>query len=469
LAAKRRRSAPLLNLIELAIQAYSACSNCCSRHKSSMSQFLTAATGTACLFSLSLLASPEATPQSTGLEPQRAALIQVGQTLSRVVVKAKKVNEQLGYGFQEGGCVFGVKLRPGTSARESFSLQAGQSYVFIGGGDKTARNVDIVLRDAKGRVVSQDTEADAAPFILFKPKSTGRYTMSLVLKSGWKGPAFCAVTVLRKGGASIPLGRIIEAAIRMDFASLDAFREAGGGRINEAQGTWALYGGVLRPGQSFSNPPKRFKATRRGVVAVGDSRVRDLDLTLLDGAGKVIVRNTTNGASPKIDRQIGAGMGAVRVSNRSSAGPALVMAVLLDFPEPPKVVVPTPASTPVPTPTAFPVAQAEQDSPFEGDWKGDWSDEKKGRAGSFKMRVKSDGSVNGHLSVPALKAAGKFKGTFTPDGAFRLNYTQSKRESLVEGTLKFADDEHDKIQGQASFSTGNTVFGTAEFTLEKQD
>ena len=426
----------------------------------------------ALISTLVLLGLRPALSQTGELSTQRAALNQVGQAVSRVVVKARGVNQKLSYGFSEGGCLFGVKLRPGGAASENFSLRAGESYVFIGGGDQTARNVDLTLRDASGRVVSQDIEADAAPFVLFQPKISGRYTLSLSLKAGWRGPAFCAFTVLRKGGLKLPLEHLVEAAIRLDYASFDTFRSAGGGRFNEASGTWALYGAVLRQGQALSSAPKRFVAGKRGVVAVGDRGVRDLDLTLLDGRGKVLAQDTQHGGAPTIARKVGAGTLSVRVSNRSSVGPALVMAALLDLPSR-KISVPSPAPTPslAPTPAPSPLSPFEspQTSPFVGDWTGDFADAFQARTGSFKMRVKPDGSLSGHLSLPSLKVAVRFKGVVTPSGALRLNYTQARQDSVVEGTLTFTNDARQEAHGRAAFSTQGAIFGVAEFALTKRD
>lgn len=408
--------------------------------------------------------------QSNGLEPQRVALLRAGQALSRIVVKAQKVNGRLGYGFYEGACLFGVKLRPGALARENFVLKAGQSYVFIGGGDKTARNVDLTLRDASGRIVSQDAEADAAPFLLFQPKRSGRYSLALALRAGWSGPAFCAVTLLHKGGIAVPLERIVEAAIRMDYASFDALRAAQGGRFNEAPGTWGLYGAVVGPGQNLTLPAKRYGAIKRGLVAVGDRRVTDLDLALLDGRGKVIAQDVRHGASPHLARKTDAGSYAARVSNRSSSGPSLVMAALFDLPAPatsPVAIIAAKKAVSAAAPAAPDPQQSPQVSPFAGQWKGDWAGEQQAHEGQFKMRVQSDGTVNGHFSCPALKVAARFQGSIAADGTLRLSYTQSKQPVVAQGTLKFADETRRQIAGRVSFSAPDALLGQAECEMTR--
>ncbi|RYG73785.1 hypothetical protein EON80_02985 [bacterium] len=407
--------------------------------------------------------------QTVNLTTQRAALTQVGHALSRVVVKAKKVNEKLGYGFYEGGCVFGTKLRPGTSASEPFSLQAGQTYVFIGGGDKTARNVDIVLRDAGGRVVSQDIEADAAPFVYFQPKKSGRYTVSLAFKSGWKGPAFCAMTVLRKGGTALPIERIVEAAIRMDYATYDTFQGAGGGQITQAPGSWGLYGAVVRQGHAFTRPAKRFSAANRGVVGVGDRSVRTLNLALLDGSGKTVAWSPVPGATPKITQKIAAGAYAVRLTNGASNGPALVMAVLLDLPARTQPTSASGVAIEVPTPTPTPVTIVSNDSPYEGNWTGTLTDDTKGVDGDFRMKVALDGTLSGHITYRTLRVAAKFKGTIAADGKVRFTFTQKKQETVVEGTLEFSDNGHHRSEGRINFSANEAVTGTAQLFLSREE
>jgi len=417
------------------------------------------------IFALGLAWSQSAMAQTNSLESQKQALARVDQALTRAVTKAKKVTGKLGYGFYEEGCIFGVMLRPGSNATESFSLKAGQSYVFIGSGDNTARNVDIILRDSRGKIVSKDIEADAAPFVLFQPKATGRYTMSLQLKSGWRGSAFVAATVLRKGGYDIPVDRIRQAAYNFGMASARSFVNVRGGRFNQDPNTWGLYGAVIRQGSTISSDPKRYKATNRGIIAVGDSSVRDIDLGLLDGRRKVIVSNTNGGSAPSIVHKTSQGSYSVAIKNNGSSGPALVMAILLDLP--PNYKLPTAGNT-----TTRPQVPSYDntytvDSAFAGTWNGDWNDDQNNQQGTFEMRIQRNGSLTGSIYNATLGVSTPMRGIINSNGALAFNYSYAGTNYVASGSMRLNRGDKNEAEGRVSFSTGGRTFGVADFYLSR--
>lgn len=411
---------------------------------------------------------------------QRRAMDSVGQALDRTITKAKKVTgnaafkKQFGtYGFFEAGCVFGVRLRPGKSASESFQLNAGQSYVLIGGGDNAARDVDVYLTDSKNRVVGKDTEADASPFVLFKPKSTGRYRMWLRLKASQGGTSsFCSMVVLRKGGYNLPLERITQAVAKAAVASALLFKSVNGGRFNQDGDTWALYGAVLKPRQSVASDAKTYRSLNRGFVGVGDNSVKDLDLFLLaGGTNKRVASDTKSEGAAMLLYPTSRKSYSIALQNNYSTGPALVMAVLVDLPAslrlPPNGLsasdINARSGQSANTGSAAP---SKGVSPFAGRWSGDWQDDANMQEGQFEMNVASNGSLTGRVYNATVNVASAVRGTLSADGTLRFSYSYAGVNYFAQGKLGF--DEVDDLTGRVTFSANGQPFGAALFVLSSE-
>ncbi len=413
------------------------------------------------------LGAPSRAQSAPNLSAQQLALNRAGEALDHVVLTAKKVNGKLGYGFYESGCVFGVMLRPGSSASETFGLTAGQSYVFIGGGDKSASNVDVILRDSSGKVVVQDTEKDASPFVLFKPKRTGRYRMSLRLTSAKSGTAFCAMTVLRKGGYDVPIDRISQAVAKAAVASAYVFRGVSGGRFNQDSDTWALYGAVLKPKQSISSDPKRYRAANRVFVGVGDNSIKDLDLLVLNSKQQTLASDTKNGATAALAYRTSQGTYSVGLVNNSSTGPALVMAILMELPAGAKIGGTVPANSGTGGAGGRPNPGAT--SPYVGNWSGDWYDDANDQEGDFEMTVQRDGSLTGRVTNTTGNMSSPVRGYIRADGACVFAYSYAGRNYVAQGALRPLNTAEGGIGGKVAFTSNGTVFGTGDFQLSKDN
>jgi len=415
---------------------------------------------------LSLGATAHAQGSTRQLPSQQLALTKAGEALDHVVLTAKKVNQKLGYGFYEGGCVFGVMLRPGNSTSESFSLNVGQSFVFIGGGDNSTRNVDILVRDSAGNIVGKDTEADASPFVLFKPKRSGRYTMSVKLTSSRNGTAFCAITVLRKGGYDVPIERIGQAVAKAAVLSALVFRGVNGGRFNQDQNNWALFGAVLPPKGSISNDPKPLRSAHRVFMGVGDNNIQDLDVVLLDAHQKPVAADTKNGQAAALAFTTSQKSYSVGLLNNSSNGPSLVMALSMELPAGYKM--PATASGQNRVGRTAPARGAH---PFVGSWDGDWSDDANNQEGEFAMMVRADGSLTGEVSNTTAGMKSPVTGFINPNGALAFVYSYQGRNYAASGTIKSVQSDQDdpEIRGNVTFRSNGQPFGTGDFTLYKNN
>ncbi len=420
---------------------------------------------TGALLSLSLLGCAlPAQAQQGQSSSQAVALRRVGQALERVVNKAKAVTATENYGFMQGGCVFGVMLTPGSSVSETLALNAGGSYVFIGGGDSTTRDVDILLSDSGGRVLKQDTGGDASPFVLFEPKKSGTYKMTLRLKSSQGGKAFCAATVLRTGGAKVPIERITQAAFRMGAASQLIFNAAQGGQFNQDSNTWALYGVVLSSKQQAQSDYKRYKAGNRVFVAVGDDRIKDLDLYLLDGNKKVVAGDNKNGAVAAVAYKTRPGNYSIAALNNYSTGPSLIMGILLDLPANFDIEkAAEQASQPATGRTGNNTANI---SPVAGRWQGDWADDGGMQGGTIAFSVSNAGALSGQLYNTAVDATVPITGTIKPDGSFFFKYSYDGVGYIAKGTFQ---TNGETLDGRAGFSiNGRDFFGNGSFQMERQ-
>ncbi|RYX84784.1 hypothetical protein EON83_09125 [bacterium] len=409
--------------------------------------------------------APSQAQATRNLSSQQLALNRAGEALDRVVLTAKKVNSKLGYGFFETGCVFGVMLRPGASASESFTLTAGQSYVFIGGGDKSTRNVDIFLRDSSGATVIKDTEQDAAPFVLFKPKKTGRYKMFLRLASSKSGTAFCAVTILRKGGYDVPIERLAQAIVKAAAASSLIFRGVNGGRFSQDPDTWALYGAVLQPKQTVTSDPKRYHTANRGFMGVGDDRVKDLDLLVLNSKNQVVASDTKNGPAAGLAYKTTQGTYSIGLVNNSSNGPALVMGLIMELPAGIDM-----SSGNKPTARTGGTGSgpaSNRQSPFIGSWSGDWQDDGNMQEGGFEMNVRADGTMTGNVINSTVNVTSPIKGIVQPNGVFAFAYSYQGQNYIAKGTMRFTNNDDADIQGQVTFTANGRSFGKADFSLDK--
>lgn len=85
-------------------------------------------------------------------------------------------------GYNDGWAVrtaTSASLKQGEYRIYLVTLYAGNEYQIAGCADSHAKNIDIVLHDADGNVVSQDKTDDRQPVLTFKPKTTDTYFVAV--------------------------------------------------------------------------------------------------------------------------------------------------------------------------------------------------------------------------------------------------------------------------------------------------
>ena len=80
-----------------------------------------------------------------------------------------------------------TELTSGKTRSYLVSLYADNEYRIATCGDTDIKNLDVLLYDTKGNIVSRDTTEDREPFLEFKPPATGTYYVVLYLREPVEG------------------------------------------------------------------------------------------------------------------------------------------------------------------------------------------------------------------------------------------------------------------------------------------
>ena len=85
-------------------------------------------------------------------------------------------------GYNDGWAVrtaTSASLKQGEYRIYLVTLYAGNEYQISGCADANAKNIDIILHDADGNVISQDKTSDRQPMLTHKPTTTDTYFVAV--------------------------------------------------------------------------------------------------------------------------------------------------------------------------------------------------------------------------------------------------------------------------------------------------
>lgn len=283
------------------------------------------------MIALILLAGFAAMPASQASLRREQPLAE--QSVKKVLGATEKVVKQSRFNFNAGVC-FGVAvLDKGDKIQTRYALERGVRYLFIGGGDVNAQNVDLAVLDAKGKAVAQDNAPDAVPVVFFTPKYSGTYHMALRLKKGKAASSFCSLVVMRKtGGYALPISSIRDAIKPSDQLSPEMNQLADSLRFHRGRNQWTAFGAVLKQGDTTRLPGLKYETGTHIFVGGTDGRATEIDLALLNSAGRKLVESKKAGASPILIHETnGSQTYQLTIANRRSKGASLVTLIAVDI------------------------------------------------------------------------------------------------------------------------------------------
>ncbi len=274
---------------------------------------------------------PPAPPPGQGSPAARGEFqpgVPMSVAIARVLGGAVAAERKTNLGFDRGVTFMGALLRPKSYINWRMQMEAGTRYAFLGGGDNHAVDVDLAVLDVNGQTLARDQLADAKPVVDFTPSQSGVYVVRMTLAQA-SHPSFCALAVLCQGGFTVPIKNMTQSLQKIMAAGRLAAQRAGV-RFHEEQNQWALFGAVLRPGDTTTISGLHLEARQHVFVTAGDAGAKVLDLALLDARGNVVKKDDKpDNVAVLVARTTGASY-QLAVSNVESAGPSLVTAIILD-------------------------------------------------------------------------------------------------------------------------------------------
>ena len=267
---------------------------------------------------------PAPAPVRGEFRPGKHMVAAIARVLGGAVAAEQKTN----LGFDRGVTFMGAFLRPKGAINWRMEMQAGMRYAFFGGGDDGAVDVDLAVSDDTGQAFARDQLADAKPVIDFTPATTGVYTVRMTLSNATR-PSFCALAILRQGGFTVPIKNLTTALQKIMAAGRLASQRATV-RFHEEQNQWALFGAVLRPGDTTTISGIHLEGRQHVFVAAGDAHAKVLNMSLLDQNGNLLKRDDKPDTVAVFVATTPDGTYKVAISNVESSGPTLISAVILD-------------------------------------------------------------------------------------------------------------------------------------------
>jgi hypothetical protein len=267
-----------------------------------------------------------ATPKPSFAEwgPGRFMMQAMGTLMNSILQISKKTD----FGYDNGIAIMAAFLEPKETIAFVRTVDKGQRYAVLGGGDNDVRDLDIEVSDENGRVIAQDNKDDNQPVAFFTANSKGKIIIRMKLFEASRG-SFCVVSILRRGGWNVPKENLIKATAGVITAANNVdqnLKEA----VNFQSGPnqWALYGGIFRKGEEIEITNLGLGNGRRVVLAAGDTQTKDIDLFVT--VGNQEVKDVADDATPIVDvTATNVRTAALRIKNTDSSGPTLILTTIL--------------------------------------------------------------------------------------------------------------------------------------------
>jgi hypothetical protein len=273
---------------------------------------------------LLLLAAPK--PSLAEWGPGTYMLQAVGQLMSAIL----QISEKTEYGYDDGIAIMAAYLDPGETVAFIRTIERGQKYAVVGGGDNDVRDLDIEVTDEDGRMIASDTKDDNQPVVLFTASYSGKIVIRQKLFAAARG-SFCVVAILRAGGWRVPKENLIKSAAGV-ISGANRVDQNVSGRVGfqSGQNQWAMYGGVFRRGDQIDITHVGLGTGRRVILAAGDTQSKDIDLYV--SVGNDEVKDVDPDANPIVDfTATNVSSATIRIKNADSIGPSLILTTILQI------------------------------------------------------------------------------------------------------------------------------------------
>ncbi|MBX3182901.1 MAG: hypothetical protein KIT72_18090 [Polyangiaceae bacterium] len=257
----------------------------------------------------------------------------MSDTLDQVLVGAQRIVDETSFGYEgENVVLLGAFLMPGEAVHTRRHLQAGVHYAFVASSARST-SIGYVVRDPSNSPIRTIPTQTGEAVVDFTPTVSGMYQLSVVAMDDAQA-TFVTIAALREGGVTIPADRFrtsVHGTIgRAAHVSKGVIERGIGSTLRfHAEGDWALYGMVMPPGGSMDISNIRFAGTHI-ILSSGDQDSRDINLALLDPAGRVVERDADPGAIAMLGYQARTpGALNLKVDCAQASGRSLVTALVL--------------------------------------------------------------------------------------------------------------------------------------------
>lgn len=229
--------------------------------------------------------APQATAPVIDTSSRRAANLDETFRLLNADMQAR--------GYTALGSVARGELAEGGNRDFAIEFEGDKCYALLAVGDDNVRNLDLVLRDPRGRDVDQDLESDAKPIVRVCPERSGTFNMRMQMREG--GGNFIYATYKWPRGTHGPFGlsgliyvRLAEVTSLLSVEGYEPDIDAtpGKGRLRNAQAK-VEHDIELSRGSCYS------------ILVVGGEGVHDLGAQL-SRSGSTLASDGTRTAFPSI-------------------------------------------------------------------------------------------------------------------------------------------------------------------------
>jgi hypothetical protein len=219
--------------------------------------------------------------------------------LTVTLKKAKILEENSNYGFDNYVCLLGAFIRESKSVKWSTTLEPGKTYVLIGGGDDDATDIDIIVRYPNGNIIAKDNDPDNNPVVSWTTNSYGKYSFELKLYSSLTYGSFCALAIMRKYANTVPTNNMAT-AMASSYLLWENLEELANVKFHDLNNQWCLFGMILDSGQNQITTSINLGNDEHIFVSTGDDNSIDIDLCVTNNSKRALKCDEESDSTPMV-------------------------------------------------------------------------------------------------------------------------------------------------------------------------